>query len=100
MTDFVVSNITNKIDLSVFKGFVYNLPNIRKLSADLSNNQEVIKVTKNFYNATNCCNYVAFSDEKDVEHLPWHQFDSVFALEKKSFCCINQPAGMFTSPHY
>tara|TARA_E500000318_G_scaffold110777_1_gene127179 strand:+ start:49 stop:591 length:543 start_codon:yes stop_codon:yes gene_type:complete len=97
---YKVKNIADKINLEPFYIFAKNLSSIRTLKPDLSTNPDVIKITKNYYNEHNNCNYIAFADEKDVKHLPWAEFDSVFNLEKKSFCFINQPPGMFTNPHY
>jgi hypothetical protein len=97
---YKVKNIANKIDLEPFTSFATNLPSIRKLVPDLSTNPEVVEKTKNYYNQHNNCNYIAFADQTDVKHLPWQTFDKVFSLDKKSFCFINQPPGMFTNPHY
>ena len=67
---YKVKNIADKINLEPFYIFAKNLSSIRTLKPDLSTNPDVIKITKNYYNEHNNCNYIAFADEKDVKHFP------------------------------
>jgi len=98
--DYKIHNIIDKIDLIPFQSFAYALPQIRKLVPDLPLDPEVVALTKDFYNDTNNCNYIAFADQDDVKSLPWNLFDEVFDLRNKSFCIINQPPGQYVNPHF